>query len=224
MIIFVTGLVAGAIHVVSGPDHLAAIAPLAAESQRKAWDVGMRWGVGHAGGVLLVGILSLVLRDWLPMEAISSWSERLVGLVLIGIGFWGLRRVLSQRLHTHEHEHDGRRHVHIHSHAEMGVHKHAGGGEHRHTHAAFAVGSLHGIAGSSHFLGVLPALAFSTATEAVGYLAAYGVGSVAAMMVFSALLGSSARHLAAGSARAYRQLTGTCSLAALAVGGWWLIA
>lgn len=224
MISIVTGLVAGAIHVVSGPDHLAAIAPFAAESQRKAWDVGLRWGVGHAGGVLFIGVLSLLLRDWLPVEAISGWSERLVGLVLIGIGLWGVRRALSQRVHTHEHEHDGRRHVHIHAHAETGAHSHEGGAEHRHTHAAFAVGTLHGVAGSSHFLGVLPALAFGTATEAAGYLAAYGVGTVAAMVGFSALVGVSARNLAAGSARAYRQLMGACSLAAVGVGGWWLVA
>ena len=224
MISIVTGLVAGAIHVVSGPDHLAAIAPFAAESQRKAWDVGLRWGVGHAGGVLFIGVLSLLLRDWLPVEAISGWSERLVGVVLIGIGLWGVRRALSQRVHTHEHEHDGRRHVHIHAHAETGAHEHAASGEHRHTHAAFAVGTLHGVAGSSHFLGVLPALAFTTVTEAAGYLAAYGVGTVAAMVGFSALLGVSARNLAAGSARAYRQLMGACSLAAVGVGGWWLIA
>jgi ABC-type nickel/cobalt efflux system permease component RcnA len=224
MISIVTGLVAGAIHVVSGPDHLAAIAPFAAESQRRAWDVGLRWGVGHAGGVLFIGVLSLLLRDWLPVEAISGWSERLVGVVLIGIGLWGVRRALSERIHTHEHEHQGQRHVHIHTHEGTSGHTHEAAVEHRHTHAAFAVGTLHGVAGSSHFLGVLPALAFGTTTEAAGYLAAYAVGTVGAMVLFSALVGVSARSLATGSSRAYRQLMGTCSLAAVAVGGWWLFA
>lgn len=223
MISVFTGLVAGAIHVVSGPDHLAAVAPFAAESRRKAWDVGLRWGVGHAGGVLFIGLLSLLLRDWLPLAAISSWSERLVGVMLIGIGLWGARRALSGRVHTHEHEHNGATHVHIHTHDGATAHTHEHTPEHRHTHAAFAVGTLHGVAGSSHFLGVLPALAFPTMTEAVWYLAAYGIGTVVAMVGFASLVGLSARSLAVSSAQAYRQMMAVCSLAAVAVGGWWLL-
>lgn len=223
MISVFTGLVAGAIHVVSGPDHLAAVAPFAAESRRKAWDVGLRWGVGHAGGVLFVGLLSLALRDWLPLAAISSWSERLVGVMLIGIGLWGARRALSGRVHTHEHEHNGATHVHIHTHDGATAHTHEHTPEHRHTHAAFAVGTLHGVAGSSHFLGVLPALAFPTMAEAVWYLASYGVGTVVAMVGFASLVGLSARSLAVSSAQAYRQMMAGCSLAAVAVGGWWLM-
>lgn len=224
MISVLTGLVAGAIHVVSGPDHLAAVAPFAVESRRQAWTIGLRWGVGHAGGVLFIGLLSLLLRDWLPVDAISSWSERLVGVVLIGIGLWGVRRVLRGRVHTHEHEHGGERHVHIHAHDGASAHTHGPAPEHRHTHAAFAVGTLHGVAGSSHFLGVLPALAFATMTEAVWYLAAYGAGTVAAMVGFASLVGMSARSLAAGSAQAYRQMLACSSLAAVLVGGWWLLA
>lgn len=216
----------GAIHVVSGPDHLAAVAPIAAESRRKAWEIGLRWGVGHAGGVLFIGLLSLLLRDWLPVEAISSWGERLVGVMLIGIGLWGARRAMSGRVHTHEHEHNGEKHVHIHTHDGATAHSHSneGGMEHRHTHAAFAVGTLHGVAGSSHFLGVLPALAFPTMTEAVWYLTAFGIGTVAAMVMFSSLVGWSARSLAVSSAQAYRQMMAFCSLAAVLVGGWWLVA
>lgn len=223
MISIFTGLVAGAIHVVSGPDHLAAVAPFAAESRRKAWTVGLRWGVGHAGGVLFIGLLSLALRDWLPLAAISSWSERLVGVMLIGIGLWGARRALSGRVHTHEHEHNGATHVHIHTHDGATAHTHEHTPEHRHTHAAFAVGTLHGVAGSSHFLGVLPALAFPTMAEAVWYLASYGVGTVVAMVGFASLVGLSARSLAVSSAQAYRQMMAVCSLAAVAVGGWWLM-
>ncbi len=226
MISVFTGLVAGAIHVVSGPDHLAAVAPFAAESRRKAWEVGLRWGVGHAGGVLFIGLLSLLLRDWLPVDAISSWSERLVGVALIGIGLWGARRALRGHVHTHEHDHNGQRHLHIHTHDGATAHSHPqeGGVEHRHAHTAFAVGTLHGVAGSSHFLGVLPSLALPTVTEAVWYLAAYGVGTVVAMVAFSSLVGWSARNLAASSAQAYRQMMAVCSLAAVVVGGWWLLA
>lgn len=213
-------------HVVAGPDHLAAIAPFAAESRRKAWVVGLRWGVGHAGGVMFIGLLSLLLRDWLPLEAISSWGERLVGVALIGIGLWGARRALHGRIHAHEHEHDGQKHVHIHTHDGTTAHAHpqVGGGEHRHTHAAFAVGTLHGVAGSSHLFGVLPTLALPTMTEAVWYLTAYGLGTVAAMAGFAALVGWSARGVARESTQAYRQMMAGCSIATVLLGGWWLLA
>ena len=77
------GLTAGLIHVLSGPDHLAAVAPLAG-GRRRAWHAGFLWGLGHSGGVLAVGLLTLALRGALPIDALSSWSERIVGVTPIG--------------------------------------------------------------------------------------------------------------------------------------------
>jgi hypothetical protein len=50
-----TGLTLGAVQVWMGPDHLAAIAPLAVRRARRAWLPGARWGLGHSAGVVLVG-------------------------------------------------------------------------------------------------------------------------------------------------------------------------
>ena len=52
----VAGLAAGALHVWSGPDHLAAVAPLAVRGRRRSWAVGMRWGIGHSAGVAAVAL------------------------------------------------------------------------------------------------------------------------------------------------------------------------
>ena len=43
------------------------------------------------------------------------------------------------------------------------------------------MGVLHGVAGTSHFLGVLPALAMPTRAAALVYIAAFGGGSILAM-------------------------------------------
>jgi hypothetical protein len=216
VIAILSGLVAGTAHVLSGPDHLAAVAPLAARPHAKSWVVGARWGLGHSSGVILIGILSLLLRELLPVNWLSNWAERLVGVMLIAIGIWGLRKAMSSRVHVHEHTHDGEAHVHVHVH----THTHSHSQEHRHTHAAFWVGTLHGLAGSSHFLGVLPALAFSRQSDAIGYLGAFGVGTIFAMALFSSAIGYAARYF--GSAGAYRALMGTCSSLACAVGIYWL--
>lgn len=220
MIPVITGLIAGAVHVVTGPDHLTAVAPLAVRRPRRAWLPGARWGLGHSAGVGLVGLLSLWLRELIPVDLLSTWGERLVGVMLFGIGLWALRRALKHNIHTHEHEHDGEKHVHFHVHHQH--ENHGGAGSHLHAHAAFGIGTLHGLAGSSHFLGVLPALAFPTRTEAVGYLIAFGVGTICAMAGFSWGMGWLAARSANRGLNIYRGLMGTCALAAMAVGGFWL--
>src|SRR5690349_17576193 len=176
MISILTGLVAGAVHVWSGPDHLAAIAPLAVRRPRRAWVPGARWGFGHSAGVGIIGLLSLWLRGWLPVDLLSSWGERFVGVMLFGIGLWALRRALKQNVHAHEHEHGGDKHVHLHTHSHKDATHHNRGDSHQHTHAPLGIGMLHGLAGSSHLLGVLPSLALPTTGQAIAYLVAFGVG------------------------------------------------
>src|SRR6185312_3569262 len=105
-----------------------------------AWRTGLRWGMGHASGVIFVGILSLLLRGFLPVDLISNWSDRLVGALLIGIGLWTLRKAML--VHTHPHEHEGETHEHIHIHSRSGAHTVK---RHAHTHAAFGIGTLHGL-------------------------------------------------------------------------------
>ncbi len=219
MIAAITGLIAGLIHVWSGPDHLAAIAPLAVRRPRRPWAPGFRWGLGHSAGVAVIGLLSLWLRDWLPLDLLSSWGERLVGVMLLAIGAWALRKAL--RVHAHEHEHDGRRHLHVHAHSPRAAHEQAEA-HHHHTHAAFGIGLLHGLAGSSHFLGVLPILAFPTRIQALSYLAAFAAGTIASMAAFSSIMGFLASRCAASSAKIYRAMMTLCAASAMLVGCFWL--
>jgi hypothetical protein len=171
-----------------------------------------------------VGALSLLFRGFIPVEWISDSSEKLVGVLLIGIGAWALRKALQ--IHSHEHHHDGEKHEHIHLHghghsaSEENHHHHAE--NHLHSHAAFGIGTLHGLAGSSHFLGVLPALALPSHGQAAVYLLAYAVGTVLAMMLFSEIIGRLAVRLQIATWKAYRGLMAACSLTAFAVGVFWL--
>jgi hypothetical protein len=184
------GLAAGLIHVLSGPDHLAAVAPLAG-GRGRAWRAGFLWGLGHSGGVLAVGLLALALRGALPIEALSTWSERLVGVALVGVGLWGFTRVLRGPIHSH---------VHV--------------------RAAAAFGVLHGVAGSAHLLGILPALALPSAAASVGYLAGFGAGTVAGMTGFAEAFGWLGGHDDAPRRR--RWLLTASSAAAIVVGLVWI--
>lgn len=204
------GLFAGALHVISGPDHLAAIAPLSAERGPGSARLGFRWGLGHSGGVVLVGLLALLLRESFDITAFAADGEWLVGITLIGIGLWGLRRAYAGKIRDTEHDHGPVQHAHIHL-AD-------GGNSHRHNHTAFAIGTLHGMAGSSHVLGIVPALALPTVTEAALFLGAYTIGTILTMTLFAAGLGA----IASRCEQFIKPLFATCSAAAFAIGCAWL--
>jgi ABC-type nickel/cobalt efflux system permease component RcnA len=229
MLAALAGLATGLIHVLAGPDHLAAVAPLAADETRPQWKAGVLWGAGHTAGVCMVGVLFLAFRGLLPIEAISAWSERIVGLALIAVGVWGVRRARRLQVHhhasgtVHAHERPGRarsidhdEEAHRHQHIDVRLHGHA------RSRVSFAMGTLHGLAGSSHLFGVLPALAFPTTIEAAGYLAGFGVGAILAMTGFAGLVGLMASGASRRSALAYQSLLYACSVGAVAVGGVWL--
>lgn len=212
----IAGLVAGLVHVLIGPDHLAAVAPLATGSRRRGWIDGFLWGIGHSTGTWIMAAVAIALTGFLPIEAISSWSERLVGIVLIAVGLWAWRRAASTRVHTHRHDHEG------HAHAHMHAHWNGDRTRHQHGHAALGIGTLHGLAGTSHLLGVLPALAFPTRTGAVAYVVAFGVGSIVAMTAFAFVIGSIAGAPALRAPRVHRALMGASAVFAIGLGVWWL--
>lgn len=218
MISAFAGFAAGSIHVLTGPDHLAAISPLAVDSKKSTWVIGLRWGLGHTAGVALVGLLAVLGRELIPIELISSYSERLVGLVLIAIGIWGIHKALSKKIHTHHHMHDGTEHIHVHTHMAS---DHNSEKAHRHTHAALAVGIIHGFAGSSHFLGILPALALPTRTDAIIYLAAFGGGTICAMMAFASVMGILGIKFALKGVHFYNRLLIGFSSGSIVIGGVW---
>ena len=62
MFAVLAGLAAGLVHVLSGPDHLAAVAPLAADADRSQWRAGLQWGLGHTAGVMVIGLLLISVR------------------------------------------------------------------------------------------------------------------------------------------------------------------
>jgi hypothetical protein len=181
----------------------------------------MQWGLGHASGVFFIGLCSILLREFISVELISGVAERFVGVVLIGIGLWGLRQSLKSRVHVHEHTHDGRTHSHIHLHGAVHAPGENAKALHEHGHAAFGIGSIHGLAGGTHLFGVLPALLFASKVSAIVYLLAYGGGTVCAMAVFAWGMGMLSFSLRTPSA--YRWISCGFSSFAILLGGYWVV-
>ena len=97
-------------HVLTGPDHLSALATLSANvpnTQHAAW-LGIRWGIGHSTGLLLVAILLLAFNNH-PVDDedtievpryLSLFFETLVGFFLIFLGTYGIHRARVKRFES----------------------------------------------------------------------------------------------------------------------------
>jgi len=229
MIQFISGILMSSVHVITGPDHLAAVTPLAIENRNKAWHIGLFWGIGHVLGMLLIGGLYLIFREFINVDRISAYSEFLVGFVLIGIGTWAILKVYG-RFHIHH------KHPHVHTQPEpivhIHTHQHSDELNHAHQHAgikrqnnltAVMIGTLHGFAGISHFLLILPTLTLPTYKDSILYLGGFGIGTIGTMVAYALALGYlSVRSAGAGNARFFKSLRLGAGIAAILVGLFWV--
>jgi len=191
-------------------DHVMALSLFATKGRGAAEGAraGLRWSAGHGAVVLLAGSLLLAAGRAIP-ASFSDVAERVVGLVMIGLGLYVFRELARRRAHLHFHAHDGLPpHAHWHGHASQprpaspppsasrgqdASHPHPV--SHQHEHGALLVGALHGLAGSAPILAVLP-VAQESAGLAAAYLVLFGVGVAVAMVGVSGLLGHVAGRLA----------------------------
>lgn len=203
---FLFGLLASMIHVVAGPDHIAAVGPLALRAKSRSWFIGMSWGIGHVAGMLLLGLIFFFFKDAFPIGFISENSERIVGLLLIFIGLWAISKIKGLKTHKHAHDHKHQSngdtvyvHRHSHDHNQIHTHGHEHGDIQDHKHlekiikqsywAAAGIGIIHGFAGVSHIISMLPTLAFESNFQSISYLIGFAIGTIFAMVAFSFLLG-----------------------------------
>ncbi|MBR9988903.1 MAG: hypothetical protein KFH98_04060, partial [Gemmatimonadetes bacterium] len=161
LLTYSTALVLGTLHALEA-DHMAAVTSFAVRRPgiRESVRFGVRWSIGHGGAIILIGAGLLLLGIHLPAAA-GHWLEKLVGVVMVGLGVWTFRG--ARELHAHSHTHDdGLVHGHVHSHA---VHD-----DHDHGHAVTAVGMLHGLAGSGSAIALIPLVGFESPANGILYL------------------------------------------------------
>lgn len=166
------GLLASSLHVISGPDHLAAVTPLVIESKKRAWKIGLFWGLGHLLGMLLIGVLFLLFKDVIPVDTISSYSEQLVAIVLIGIGVWAFYCIFHKKKELYSVEGDQQKLSAI----------------QQSSLSSLGIGFIHGLAGIVHFLLLFPVLGFENVSESMQYLFGFAAGTVFAMTFYTFVL------------------------------------
>jgi hypothetical protein len=211
------GLFAGAVHVWAGPDHLAAIAPLASQRLRRFWSLGVQWGIGHCLGVAVVALCAIWLRGAISPAVLSTWGEHAVGILLMAIGIRGLRKACCCQEQHHSHTQSGQTDAHVHLHGQQDVIVEKG-----QLCLVMATGVLHGLGGGAHFLGVLPALAFPSLDRAIAYLTGFAGGTICAMVVFGQVVGLLGRYSGLKGRKTRQGFMGITSLAATGVGLFWV--
>lgn len=181
---------------------------------------GFRWGFGHALVVLVVGGVLAWTGVSVPRGA-ESWAELAVGVMLVALGVWAMQA--SRRLHVHRPE-DHHGHAHLHAHTpdrHPHSHDHVQSGS-RHGHLSTLVGAIHGLAGTAPIVALIPVTLLAGIWPAIGYLTAFGAGTILAMGLYAFLAAVAARR-ASSTVRVARGIALATGLTSLAVGIWWVV-
>ncbi len=180
------------------PDHLAAVAALVASdriaSVRRARQLGLAWGLGHAAALTALGVPIVLLDLYLP-EALQRLVEGTIALVIVGLAVRLLVRWRRGHWHAHTHVHaEGLAHAHRHA-ADDAIHAHRLAERRVRTPlGAFAIGAVHGIGGSAG-IGVLLLSSIASRGLALGALLLFALLTAAAMTLLSSGFGHVvARH------------------------------
>ena len=249
---FAGGLLMGVIHVVTGADHLSAVATLSCGNDRYAATVlGVRWGVGHCVGLLVVFLAVLAACEEIDRASVRGVEKHMgivVGLLMLGLGAYGLWDARAAGDGGHGGHAPSRRYRALddpergdgvkralfrdpddENEEEAGASKRGqGAGAARHdgtwrSVGAVAIGVVHGAAGPGAVLGVLPAVALRRSSLVFGYFAGFCVATVATMGAFAASYGEVTSRLGdAHGARVRSVLRYVSAGACLAVGAAWI--
>ncbi|KAE8724715.1 Glycerate dehydrogenase isoform 1 [Hibiscus syriacus] len=207
----VPGLFAGCLHTLSGPDHLAALAPLSiGRTRMESTAVGALWGCGHDASQVIFGLLFLLLKDRLHIEIIRTWGTRVVGLTLLVIGAMGIKEASEVPTPCVALE-NGQCDVSIYEALENPtVGK-------KNSFSTFATGIVHGLQPDALMM-VLPALTLPSRLDGAAFLIMFLLGTVVAMGSYTVFIGSCSQSLKDRVPRITEMLTWASSLVAIALG------
>jgi len=171
-IALLSGASSGALHAVTGPDHLLSLGPVALRSPHAAGRVGLKWGVGHALGTLLLSLPLMVLAQLTHVAVLAAYSNRLAGLALLVTAAWSWRA--AQRSASHD-ALDER--------------------------SPLWVGLIHGVTGAGALVLLLPNVMSGSLSRSVAYLLAFALGSTLVMGLLTRLIGKFGAGLSLSSVR-----------------------
>lgn len=160
------GSAAGALHAISGPDHLAGLlAPCANKGFAGGAAIGAVWGAGHATSTVILGMIFYYLKNQMTassefLQKLSSYSSFFVGFNLILIGLVGIYETWGSVGNVHSTDRSNE----IKATAPLGL--------------IFGNGLLHGLS-IDGAVSLIPSLALDSWYYALTFLLAYAMSAAA---------------------------------------------
>lgn len=181
------GFLAGSLHSVTGPDHLAALLPRCIGKRwYQALRIGAVWGLGHGISAIIMGMVAFFLKGRLSsyshstlIPKLSLYTEVLIGVSLIIIGLLGLKEAASFEAPAVVTELDETTAVA----SSSGTLKKEASSK-----AIFLNGLLHGFSWDGTPT-LAPALAFDSWFPVITFLCSYGLGTMLSMSTATCLIG-----------------------------------
>jgi len=160
----VLGFLLGMRHA-TDPDHVVAVTTIVSRERRvgRAGGIGILWGVGHTMTILLVGS-AIILFDVVIPPRVGLTMEFSVAVMLVLLGVLSLGGI-------------GRFATPVGADGHSFVHRHQ-------SLRPLAIGVVHGLAGSAA-VALLVLATIGNAMWAVVYLAVFGIGTIAGMMLIT---------------------------------------
>ena len=162
-------------------DHLIAVSNILhrVKSIKSGIKAGFSWALGHMITATMVTIIIYAFRETI-LNNILPHFEKIVGLMLIVLGFLSLKKLFF--FHSHKHSHGGRAHSHPHIHLKQREEGHL----HKHM---LGIGILHGLASNDELLVLFTAsLAVTSLGGLILGLGIFSIGVVLGMVLFTCLL------------------------------------
>lgn len=221
------GFAVGILHALEA-DHLAAVATMFRSSaeRRHAITRGAFWGLGHTASLFVICLVVMLLGMTISHRVEAS-LEAFVGVIIVLLGAQLIYRLYREKAHIHVHDHGGEKHLHFHTH-KTAAHGTEGAHQHRHRRMSFrpsninfkamGIGLVHGAAGSAGLLVVLVA-STQTLPQAMIYLALFGAGSIAGMIMMSLVISLPLSFVERGAKSLHNLAAGGIGLGAIWIGG-----
>ena len=226
LVLLSTAVILGFLHALD-VDHMVAVTAFVSRGPTlgTALRFGFRWGIGHSLAVLGAG--GILIASGLRWGAnYDRVAEAAVGLMLIGIGLWSMRS--TRNLHVHlPAEHGDHAHLHTHRGGSSGhAHSHpTAQPDEPHAHASAGitmVGLLHGLAGTTAAVALLPVTLVERANLGLTYLILFGLGVTAGMTLFAGITSLALRRLSRTAIAPGRTISRAVGWTGVLVGLWWI--